>query len=488
MQLLAALQLGLLALATPGLCASSGWGFADGTLSIQQKGAGIGGGQKQKLSENKPLAKPVTLNDAGTLKLLLTIQDDRAAMKPHQAFLMLKESETGLDISYPLSVKGNGKALVELNHKDLPVQLLAAKTPIEASLLIASFGASNGYNKPIFKLAIDRNPDDPLPSSHALRYGKLEEIHHIFKSDPRSPPVIISLIFTLAVLATLPLLAISWFYLGANANHLSVALKSSPLPHVVFVGSIIGLELTFFMYYTSWNLFQTLPVAAAIGVVAVLSGSRALGENTSTYTLRYTPMGTSASKPARAAATAASRRQYPLRPSPSTTSTPARPQPAAAAEKDTQKQGPVYHSQEKASATRSEAIDLDARDPDFDASLRSIGPVTPTPTLSRTSIFNQGRQQGASSPSGPNRADTANPSLLTLSSRTRISAEAEADFESLGRRDHMGRRFVDVVSLKQILSMRDEQGVSEDVIEKQFGLRKGVLATLGPKGVVAGVR
>lgn len=44
----AALRLGLLALAAPGLCASSGWGFADGTLSIHQKGAGIGGAEKHK--------------------------------------------------------------------------------------------------------------------------------------------------------------------------------------------------------------------------------------------------------------------------------------------------------------------------------------------------------------------------------------------------------------------------------------------------------
>ncbi|KAK2871787.1 hypothetical protein FQN49_002827 [Arthroderma sp. PD_2] len=204
-------------------------------------------------------------------------------------------------------------------------------------------------------------------------------------------------------------------------------------------------------------------------------------------------MGASASKPARAAATAASRRQYPLRPSPSTTSTPAQSQPTGAGagadtKSDTQRQGPIYHSQEKASATRSEAIDLDARDPDFDASLRSIGPVTPTPTLSRSSTFNQAPQRGAPSPSRLHQADSANPSLLILSSRTRISAEAEAELDSLGRQGHMGRRFVDVVSLKQILSMRDEQGVSDGVIERRFGLKKGALATLGPKGVVADVR
>lgn len=38
------------------------------------------------------------------------------------------------------------------------------------------------------------------------------------------------------------------------------------------------MEGIFFLYYTSWNLFQTLPAAAVVGVVAFVSGSRALSE------------------------------------------------------------------------------------------------------------------------------------------------------------------------------------------------------------------
>jgi oligosaccharyltransferase complex subunit delta (ribophorin II) len=38
------------------------------------------------------------------------------------------------------------------------------------------------------------------------------------------------------------------------------------------------MEGIFFMYYTSWNLFQTLPAAAVVSAVAFLSGSRALSE------------------------------------------------------------------------------------------------------------------------------------------------------------------------------------------------------------------
>ena len=38
------------------------------------------------------------------------------------------------------------------------------------------------------------------------------------------------------------------------------------------------MEGIFFMYYTSWNLFQTLPGAVGIGLITFLSGSRALRE------------------------------------------------------------------------------------------------------------------------------------------------------------------------------------------------------------------
>lgn len=71
---------------------------------------------------------------------------------------------------------------------------------------------------------------------------------------------------------------LQWLYLGGNLNHATKALQSAPVSHGLFVSSIVGLEGAFFLYYTSWNLFQLLPVAAALGLVAFLSGSRALSE------------------------------------------------------------------------------------------------------------------------------------------------------------------------------------------------------------------
>lgn len=64
--------------------------------------------------EHKPLAKPITLGASDSLKIILTTQDGNTARRPHQAFLLLKDPSTGLDISYPFSVKENGKAKVDL--------------------------------------------------------------------------------------------------------------------------------------------------------------------------------------------------------------------------------------------------------------------------------------------------------------------------------------------------------------------------------------
>lgn len=176
-----------------------------------------------RLVENKALSKPISLGASDTLKLLLTTTEGKRAKRPHQAFLLIREPKSSLDTSFPFSVKESGKGKLELvrpsrhdrspsadlqnrqSHKDLPTQLLTASQTLSASLVIASFGASKPYRSPAFDLIIELDPSAPPPSvEKPLRYGKLPEIHHIFKPDPKNPPKIITLVFTGAVVAALP--------------------------------------------------------------------------------------------------------------------------------------------------------------------------------------------------------------------------------------------------------------------------------------------
>ncbi|RVX67448.1 hypothetical protein B0A52_08801 [Exophiala mesophila] len=258
---------------------AAGWSFTEGSVSVQGKGAGVGGGLKEKLTPSKPVTSPIKLGPVDTLKVVLSTQEGKSAKRPHQAFLLLQDPATNLDISYPFSVKESGKAKLDLTHKDLPVQFLRGSSPLTASIILGSVGTSEALNSKAFTLNVDLEGSTTVPSSEKpIRYGKRPEIHHIFRADPKSPNIVITLTFLGAVLATLPVLFGAWLYLGGNVNHVSRALSDAPLSHTLFVGSIIGIEGVFFLYYTTWNLFKTLPVLSAIGLVAFLSGSRALTE------------------------------------------------------------------------------------------------------------------------------------------------------------------------------------------------------------------
>ena len=67
-----------------------------------------------RLIEGKSLSSSVTFGAADSLKIVLTAQESKQGKRPHQAFLLLKDPATDLDISYPFNVKDNGKANVEL--------------------------------------------------------------------------------------------------------------------------------------------------------------------------------------------------------------------------------------------------------------------------------------------------------------------------------------------------------------------------------------
>ena len=120
-----------LSLFSQSVFAASSWGFADATVSVTAKAGGVGGGLKEKyahtsapdftssnvgnrLVERKALSQSVVLGSADTLKLSLTTQDGRSSKKAHQTFLLLRDPTSNLDVSYPFSIKENGKAKVDL--------------------------------------------------------------------------------------------------------------------------------------------------------------------------------------------------------------------------------------------------------------------------------------------------------------------------------------------------------------------------------------
>ncbi|KAF2192506.1 hypothetical protein K469DRAFT_620857 [Zopfia rhizophila CBS 207.26] len=195
-------------------------------------------------------------------------------------------------------------------------------------------------------------------------------------------------------------------------------------------------------------------------------------------------MGSSASKASRAAG--ASARKYPTRVSNPTTKASA-PPPA-----QTSKPGPNIYPPPQASETKTEAIDLDARDPIFASRLSTLGAVQPNPHYSPTSTSSLDPQRKVSSilpsdqatapPSSAFPDPRDNPSLRVLEARERIQEEAERELAMVGRRGLEGRKYPDV-GIIQLALMRRQRGEKDESIEKALGVQKGRLALLG-KGII----
>ncbi|KAF8528658.1 Oligosaccharyltransferase subunit Ribophorin II-domain-containing protein [Trichophaea hybrida] len=267
--------------------AAAEWTFSGGKATIASKGDPVG--SSTSFDPSKPLASSVPLGPKDILKLSFTLKDGDTAGRPHQAFLLVKDSQSELETYFPLTVKGSsGKAKVDIPKKH---PLAPSRHPeLDFTLVLGSFGSSTtpGSLISIGKITpvIDPSAKAALETQRKKDFGEgnvvykpKDEIRHIFRPDPKSPSKIITLVFLLAVIAGYAGLFGVWFpVLGANFKHFPKAIRTAPLSHPLFLVSLLSLEGIFFMYYTSWNLFQTLPAVGLVGVIAFLSGSRALRE------------------------------------------------------------------------------------------------------------------------------------------------------------------------------------------------------------------
>lgn len=120
---------------------------------------------------------------------------------------------------------------------------------------------------PSDKLKADKSIDLPT------RFGVKDEIHHIFRSDPKSLPVFISSQFVFLLIICLGVLLLAWSYFDAvNVNNIG---KFSPVVYL-FIATIFAFEYLFFDYYLGTSIFASLERFAITGIFAIYFGSKVL--------------------------------------------------------------------------------------------------------------------------------------------------------------------------------------------------------------------
>ena len=134
-------------------------------------------------------------------------------------------------------------------------------------------------------------------------------------------------------------------------------------------------------------------------------------------------------------------------------------------------------------------MDPDAVTGNFSQRLQQMGVVQPNPTYSPSSTAMPhenptplGRPSGSTGPAfTPARS---NPTLSALEARRRLQQEAEAEFEALGTGKPHGRRFVDMRTLVDAMTLLN-RGTPQEEIEKRLNLESGLLERLGKPGTLS---
>ncbi|KPM37441.1 hypothetical protein AK830_g9139 [Neonectria ditissima] len=186
-------------------------------------------------------------------------------------------------------------------------------------------------------------------------------------------------------------------------------------------------------------------------------------------------MGSSSSKVARGAT-----RKYPTRaPGSAVPASVSHSQPSAKP-----KAGPAGGGA-KDDAIRADGVDPDFVPGDFSRRLHQMGMADPNPTYSSSSTASH--NLGPQTPQGPTFAPSrSNPTLTALEARQRLQREAEEDFESMGRANTQGRRFLDMRTMVDAMKLRGH-GLADRDIEARLRMRPGLLEKLGRQGVFAHV-
>lgn len=224
------------------------------------------------LDENIPL----NITDT-KLSIGFTFSDETAGadtfLTPQQAVITLStdnvESEMYL---YPSLVEGKvyevnvpiariSKLL--LSQEKIHITVISGD-PIDSSLnAILKAGTLN----PSSKLRAEKSVDFPP------RFGVKDEIHHIFRQDPKNLPGFISTNFVFLLLLSLFVLFLSWNYFeAANIDNSS---KFNPVVYI-FLGSVLAFEYYFFDYYCGTSIFKSLKRFTITGIFALYFGTKAL--------------------------------------------------------------------------------------------------------------------------------------------------------------------------------------------------------------------
>ncbi|KAJ2800553.1 proteasome regulatory particle base subunit [Coemansia furcata] len=200
-----------------------------------------------------------------------------AADKPlqlDQALVSFQHTTTGNEVALPAKAMGkSGVFKMEITRKQFRTHFESAPGQYNVALVLGSY-AEGGllYKLGDVHMAVGTSKTQSSVASPV--YGPKEEIRHRFAEPQRMPNVVVSLVFSCAVVVPLVVLLGAWAKLGVNVDNLQREAAGS-IAFLGLVAAYVGLAVA---YWVGVKLFPTLAYALVLALPTFVTGRYALSK------------------------------------------------------------------------------------------------------------------------------------------------------------------------------------------------------------------
>lgn len=232
---------------------------------------------------NKLLSSP-QITPKQTLEVLFTVTSGGEALKPQQVFLAIQHISTGA-VAYAVgkASKKDASYVITAPASSVLTQIGNQGGEYSVTLLIGDVSVSNPVSWVLgeLELVLDANTQTGTPGT--VRTSRLQPvsnqepvIQHMFRPAEKRPPATVSLAFS--GLTLVPLLGVVFY----STVVLGINFKAWPkdgttsIAALGFHGLTAAFLVVYLLFWTQWNLAETLPVVLALGLALALVGHKAL--------------------------------------------------------------------------------------------------------------------------------------------------------------------------------------------------------------------
>ncbi|KAJ1953939.1 proteasome regulatory particle base subunit [Dispira parvispora] len=262
------------------------WSISDDAVTVSDDPSGRSFG-----ANDGPLALLPT--DTVGFRFQAQLVDDKKSDKrgkpiqAHQAFLLLTHRASGHQVVRVFDSTTAGGYKFTLKPKVLTGAFKQHYGVYDAEVVLGAFKAHQGYRQKIAELDIPAFSSKPKAKKAKTtldnHFAPKPEITHQHHPEPKQPFVLVSLAFALLCLAPLGGLFKAWQCLGANADLLcSKAAGGKPTcaPGIsyAFIGCLASYGILYFLFWTRWNLLDTLFYGFFLTCATIVVGRYALVE------------------------------------------------------------------------------------------------------------------------------------------------------------------------------------------------------------------